>query len=200
MSNYIEETLAHLRNGFVIEDDGSKQTSLANKGRVGLFVERLFGIAANNSRRPDFGNWELKTVRPSTGVSIGTMPRAEFNRIKNTKNFEFDQSDPYLKMKKTIFVHYDKVSEWPEPMYVMHGWGICQIDQLHDLTIGILNRDYANACKLVHQYNTYDDLIEGLRNHGGSTGKYLSLTYKGDRHYIYPSWKFNASFMSAINN
>lgn len=200
MSNYIEETLSHLRNGFIIEDNGSSQTSLANKGRVGLFVERLFGIDANKSRKPDFGEWELKTVKPATAVSIGTMPLKEFTRIKNTKSFKFDESDPYAKMKKTIFVYYDRVSEYPQPFYVMHGWGVCQIDKLSNHIVETLNRDYTSACKLIQDCDNYDDLTYYLRNYGSGGGKYLSLTYKGDRHYIYPSWKFSASFMNAINN
>jgi len=48
MSKYIEETLGHLRIPFVIKEDGTSQTQLTNRGRVGFYVERLFNISPNN--------------------------------------------------------------------------------------------------------------------------------------------------------
>jgi hypothetical protein len=53
MSNAIEEIIGHLRNPFIIKEDGSRQTDHANTGRVGFHVEKLFGVTPNNDRTPD---------------------------------------------------------------------------------------------------------------------------------------------------
>ena len=97
----IEEVLSHLREPFMIAEDGSSQTRLSNHGRVGFHVERLFGILPNSDRSPDFGNYELKTAQPGKKISIGTMPESEFARINQEEKHIFAESDPYAKMKNT---------------------------------------------------------------------------------------------------
>lgn len=194
----VEQTLSHLREPFIIQEDGTSQTNLYNNGRVGFHVEKLFGISPNNDRGPDLGTWEIKTVRPGTKVSIGTMPDSEFRNIKNSLSPLFALSEPYKKMKNTLFVFYDKIESYPDPVYIMRGWGACKIDSLSDSTKSILQSDYQWICKQIAQRASRDSLTEYLKKYGTISGNYLSLGYKGDRNYIYPAWSFTGKFMNSI--
>jgi len=201
MKDYIEERLGQLRKPFIIEMDGSSQTQLDNTGRVGFFVERMFGILPNNDRRPDLGKWELKTTRPGKKISIGTMPDEEHRRIMTTDEHSFFASEPYKKMKNTIFVVYDKLRDYPQPEYVMLGWGACQLDLLSDYTKRELNRDYRFICNQIKKCSTSrDNLTSHLRQYGTISGDYLTLSYKGSGYcgYNYPAWSFKGSFIKQI--
>lgn len=201
MSNYIEETLKHLREPFVIHEDGTSQTQISNHGRVGFYVERLFGISPNNDRRPDFGNYELKTTQPGKKVSIGTMPESEFNRIKRETKHYFELSDPYKKMKNTVIVVYSKLSSYPTPSYRMNGWGVLSLESMTDRTKEILQEDYEFICNYIsNRCDTRDEVTSLLQDKGTVSGDYLTLGYKGQgvQGYNYPSWGFQSSFMKKL--
>jgi hypothetical protein len=201
MSNYIEETLAPLRKPFVIYEDGTSQTCLSNHGRVGLYVERLFGIAPNRDRRPDFGNYELKTTQPGKQISIGTMPDSEFNRIKRETTYRFNSSDPYMKIKNTVVVVYTKLSNFITPCYKMNGWGVINLESMSQHTKETLQEDYEFICKhITRKCRTRDQVTELLMDSGSVSGTYLKLSYKGGGRdgYNYPAWGFQARFMKKI--
>ena len=201
MSNYIEEKLAHLREPFVIHEDGTSQTRVANHGRVGFYVERLFGIAPNSDRRPDFGNYELKTTQPGKKISIGTMPDSEFDHIKRATTHRFESSDPYKKMKNTVVVVYSKLSSYPTPCYRMDGWGVLGLDTMSDRTKEILQEDYEFICKYIcSKCDSRDEVTRLLMRNGSISGDYLTLGYKGQGQggYNYPSWGFQSSFMKKL--
>lgn len=199
----IEEAIGHLRRPFVIREDGTSQTRLSNHGRVGFYVERLFGIVPNNDRAPDFGKFELKTTQPGKKVSIGTMTESEFRRIKNEPYHWFSASDPYRKMKNTLFVVYSKISTHPEPEYKMNGWGIMQLETMSDRVKSILQDDYEYICKFISsRCNSRDGVTTFLMNNGSVSGDFLSLSYKGQGNYgyNYPAWNFQASFMNILTH
>ena len=201
MSKTIEEVLGHLREPFIIEEDGSSQTRLSNHGRVGFHVERLFGIVPNKDRGPDFGNYELKTTQPGKKISIGTMPESEFQRIKNEQQHIFETSDPYKKIKNTLLVVYTKISSYPECCYYMNGWGLLNLDTMSSSTKSILQSDYKKICEIIKHYcRDRDEVTKFLQHNGSISGKYLTLGYKGqgDWGYNYPAWGFQAKFMNLI--
>lgn len=194
----VEQILSPLRQPFIIHEDGTSQTDLRNHGRVGFHVEKLFGILPNNDRAPDLGTWEIKTLQPGSKVSIGTMPDSEFRYIKNSTSHVFSLSEPYKKMKNTLFVFYDKIEDWPDPVYIMRGWGASRLDIMSDTTKSILDSDYRRICKEIANQPSRDSLTKYLKKYGTISGNYLSLGYKGDRDYIYPAWSFSARFMNSI--
>lgn len=201
MSILIENTIGHLRNPFVIKEDGSSQTKLSNRGRVGFYVEKLFGITPNKSQAPDFKNCELKTVQPGKKISIGTMPNSEFTRIKRSSTYRFETSNPYNKMKNTLFVVYTKLKNYPQPVYCMNGWGFLTLNEMPESTQYILQSDYEFICETIAaKCSSRDDVTSYLRNYGAISGRYLSLGYKGsgDYGYNYPAWNFQASFMKKL--
>lgn len=201
MSIIIEEAIGHLRKPFMIKEDGSSQTRLTNHGRVGFYVEKLFGLLPNNSRSPDFKGCELKTTQPGKKISIGTMPETEFKRIKRESTYQFETSDPYNKMKNTLVVVYTKIDNRPEPTYFMNGWGFLTLSKMSDSTKNILQLDYKFICEtIVANCDSRDDVTRFLRQRGTISGKYLSLSYKGqgDYGYNYPAWSFQASFMKKL--
>lgn len=201
MSILIEDTIGHLRRPFVIKEDGTSQTRLSNHGRVGFHIEKLFGILPNNSQAPDFQNCELKTVQPGKKVSIGTMPESEFDRIKKESFHRFETSNPYNKMKNTLFVVYTKLKSYPEPVYRMNGWGFLTLSKLTESTKSILQSDYEFICKtIVNECSSRDDVTNFLQDFGAVSGDYLSLGYKGSGAYgyNYPAWNFQASFMKKL--
>lgn len=203
MSKTIEEVICHLRQPFTIVEDGSSQTRLSNHGRVGFYVERLFGINPNNNRRPDFGNFELKTAQPGKKLSIGTMPESEFDRIKTETEHIFEKSDPYEKIKNTLLIVYSKIKEYPEPIYIMNGWGLLTLESMPETTKMILQKDYQTICEIIkNSCSDRNDLTWYLRMNGSISGKYLTLGYKGqgDHGYNYPAWSFQASFTKLISH
>jgi hypothetical protein len=188
----------NLNDAFIITEDGTPQTDLRNKGRFGLYIEKSLGVLPNKSREPDFGEWELKTVNVKTpAVSIGTIPRTEFNSIKNSSEHFFEMSNPYQKMRKTIFVYYQKISSDPSPEYKLHGWKDFKLNDNHDDIKRILDEDYTRACEFIKQSHDYQSLTQAVTNKG-VRGTYLSLTYKGDKTHVYPSWKFTTKFMRTL--
>lgn len=199
--NYIEERIGHLRKPFIIEQDGSSQTMHDNTGRVGFFIERNFGILPNNDRNPDFGSWELKTTRPGKKISIGTMPESEYNAIVRCENNLFFTSEPYRKMRNTLYVIYDKLCDYPQPEYVVLGWATCQLDSLTAYVKRELNSDYRFICNQIKRYSSSrNNLTAHLRQYGTISGDYLTLSYKGSGHngYNYPAWGFKGSFINHI--
>jgi len=203
MSDAIEKIIGHLRNPFVIAEDGSSQTQISNTGRVGFHVEKLFGVIPNNDRSPDLGQWELKTIHKGKKVTIGTMPDDEVRSICKATQHVFSLSNPYNKMKNTLFVVYEKLSSYPEPNYVMHGWGACKLDNMSDQIKNGLQADYEHICKVIKLNATNQtDLTEYLRKNGSVSGELLSLAYKGQGSYgyNYPAWSFTSKFVNKLNH
>ena len=200
MSDYFENILNPLRTPFTIAEDGTSQTKLSNHGRLGFYVERLFGVNPNNDRGPDLGKIEIKTMQEGKKVSIGTMPESEFQIIKKANVHLFELSDPYDKMKNTIVIVYQKSGHYP-PVYKMKGWGMLDLTTMSDTTKQILQDDYAFICKhIAGRCDTRDGVTNLLMRNGSISGNYLSLGYKGQGSYgyNYPSWSFQASFMNKL--
>ena len=201
MSIIIEDTIGHLREPFVIKQDGSSQTMVSNRGRVGFHVEKLFGIAPNKSREPDFKGCELKTTQPGKKISISTMSDLEFRHIKDRSDHMFEQSSPYHKMKNTLVVVYTKLKDWPEPTYIMNGWGFLSLNKIDESMKYVLQSDYEYICKIIAtKCKSRDGVTQYLRQYGMISGKYLCLGYKGrgDYGYNYPAWNFQSSFMKTL--
>jgi hypothetical protein len=201
MSTSIEQVLNHLRKPFVIKEDGSSQTQLTNHGRVGFFIERLFGILPNNSRRPDLGYYELKTTQYGKKISISTMSDREFLRIKKQTYHCFEQSYPYEKIKNTLLVIYNKIESYPEPKYCLDGWALLHFETLPDYIKTILQNDYDYICRVIQsRCKSRDHVTQYLRDYGCISGRYLTLGYKGQGNsgYNYPSWGFQAKFMKQL--
>jgi hypothetical protein len=199
----IEEILSPLRTPFIIKEDGTSQTKLTNTGRVGFYVERQFGIVANNSREPDLGLWEIKSAQLNKKITIGTMPNLEFDNIYKQSVHTWSNSEPYKKMKNTLLVIYEKLQSRPEPKYIMHGWGACRLESMSNETKKILQEDYEFICNHIKQSSSSrDGLTRNIMNHGSVSGDYLSLVYKGDGQngYNYPAWAFQASFTKKLNH
>lgn len=203
MSNIIETVLEPLKSPFVIKFDGTSQTMLSNKGRVGFFIESKFGILPNKSRLPDFGSWELKTLKPGKKVSIGTMPEFEFNGIIKRTSHDFFNSEPYKKMKNTLFVWYEQTKSYPEPEYVVTGWQACRLEHLSEKVASGLKEDYENICEIIRLrgIKSRDFLTNHLMDNGSLSGDYLSLGYKGDGRYgyNYPAWSFQVKFTNLFS-
>lgn len=200
MKDIIENILSPFVNPFIIEVDGSAQTSLYNNGRVGFFVERKFGIIPNNSQKPDWNGYEIKTLRYGKPISIGTMPEDEFRNIRNSPSHYWTSSNPYKKMKQSIFVFYENVdsNDVYRPQYVLKGWSIIDFEQMPEYIKGHLQLDYQNICEQIKHLKNRDSLIDDLKDNGGISGHYLKLGYKGDRNYIYPAWSFLGKFSKQI--
>ena len=198
----IESTLSNLRDPFVIHSNGSIQTNLNNTGRVGFYVESLFGILPNNSKTPDFGHTELKTLRVGGSMSIGTMTETEHRRILNRDLHYFATSDPYKKVQNTLLVVYEKLSSRPEPVYVMRNWHLFSLDDLSLTDRNILQSDYSSICEAIKRRSTSrDTLTSFLMNNGSLSGNYLTLGYKGNGYsYNYPVWIFKSSFIKKLKN
>jgi hypothetical protein len=203
MSTTIEQVLSPLRDPFMIAEDGSSQTRLNNHGRVGFYVERLFGISPNSDRAPDLGKFELKTAQPNKKISIGTMTESEFSCIKREEKHIFEKSDPYAKIKNTLLVVYTKLSRHPDPYYYMNGWGLLNLETMSDRNKMILQEDYKYICGIIKHYcNDRDHVTDYLRHNGSVSGHYLTLGYKGQGNwgYNYPAWGFQAKFMKLITH
>jgi hypothetical protein len=203
MSNSIEDKLSVLRQPFIIKEDGTSQTQRYNKGRVGFYFEKIFGITPNKDRRPDFGEWELKTVRLGGKITIGTLPDFEVKRICCENIHSFKDSDPYTKMKNTFIIVYSKISSYPEDQYVMHGWGSCKLENLSPAVTAILQKDYETICKEIKRYSgDQENLTKFLIKYGTISGTYLSLGYKGagSGGYNYPAWSFTSKFVKLLNH
>jgi hypothetical protein len=199
----VEQILgSHIGKSFKIRDIGTSQTAPNNTGRVGFHVESLFGITPNNSRNPDLGDKELKTIalkganlRPSD-VSIGTMPVAEYDRLQRRGSHSFLNSDPFAKMKNTLAVFYEKCSGYgDQTVYQLHGWADFDFTKLPDSELNILQTDY-DICVAAIQRHSYDALSgSGLCI---PHCEYLKLTYKGNGAYNYPAWKFTSRMIQAL--
>lgn len=201
----IDSILQPCKEPFRIPVDGSSQTDLNNHGRFGFFIERLFDIKPNCSREPDLNGVELKTVQTGKKVTIGTMTDAEYTSINGRKLHYFKTSEPYRKMKNTLFVFYKKIGHDPEPTYIMEGWNLFSLDNLSTKMIKILQEDYTFICEAIKQCSSSrDDLTETIMEDGSFSGDYLTLSYKGDGKYNYgynyPSWSFKSSFLRDLQN
>ena len=201
MIEFVNERINHMRRPFRIKEDGSSQTRLSNNGRVGFYAERVCGIDPNSDQRPDLGDWELKTCQGGKKVTIGTMSESEWKNIKTSPVLKFEKSAPYVKMKNTIFVVYEKLSDNNNPQYIVRGTATCQLSALSAVVKQELQSDYEYICQIIRQRTkSRDNLTAYLQNNGSISGMYLSLTYKGQGScgYNYPAWNFTAAFMKKI--
>jgi hypothetical protein len=194
-----ESTLNPLRIPFTIEQDGSRQTELNNHGRVGFFVERLFGIKPNCSRDPDLDGVELKTMQLGKKITVGTMTDLEYNKIVNRTLHYFNTSDPYKKMKDTLLVTYEKLKDKPVPEYIMRNWSLFSLYELPNGVRKCLQEDYSFICDTIKKNSkSRSELTKDIMDYGCYSGDYLSLVYKGDGQYNYPAWVFKSAFMKEL--
>jgi hypothetical protein len=197
LSEQADSILSEYTSPFKIP--AGKHSKPGNTGKVGFFFESQFGIDPNNSRNPDFGNHELKSVlikgNSISSVSIATVARNSYNSINTfpSKSF-FDNSAPYLKMRNTLYIFYKKVSTRQE-LYQVENWNIVSLDDLDNDIKEVLENDYKLCTGAMKKYS-YETLSK-TGDHFPCT-EYLQLTYKGSRGYNYPSWKFSKEFMKII--
>lgn len=193
----VEQVLSPLRaTPFEIPLDGTSQTRLANTGRVGFFVERILGILPNNSRSADTEYAEIKTVKITGNsvkpISIGTIPLTEYNRISNSVYPMFESSDPFKKMKKTLYIFYRVVESFGNPKYIVDGWIHLDMNSISETDKQWLDIDY-HKCVEAIKIQSYNKLC-GSSAKRPST-RYLQLSYKGDACYTYPCWKFSTEWV-----
>ena len=193
----VKQVLTPLReNSFEIAVDGTSQTRLANTGRVGFFIERLFGITPNRSRDPDTKYGEIKTVKVTGNsvkpITIGTIPFGEYNRLSSNVYSVFENSDPFKKMKKTLYVFYRQIESVGNPYYIIEGWAHLDMQSIPENYRNWLEIDY-NHCVNAIKKQSYAKL-SGPSGRRPST-RYLQLSYKGDTCYTYPCWKFSTEWV-----
>jgi hypothetical protein len=195
--SFIKETLAPWTKTFIIQEDGSSQTQLSNKGRFGFFTERLFGIMPNRDQLADYDGIEIKAVTvkngKAKGISIGTISRDEYLYLRSLDDPQFTNSNAYKKMKKTLYVFYttDKINDVPH--YTIDSWYLCDFAKLDVNDKLCLNNDFAACMRAIKRY-TYDNL--GRSAYRPNSTVYLDLGYKGKAGYNYPCWKFTSDWMN----
>jgi hypothetical protein len=196
---YISETLTPWTKTFTIQEDGSSQTQLSNRGRFGFFTERLFGITPNKEQLADYDGVELKAVSVKNGkaksISIGTISRDEYYHLRALDNPQFRDCNAYKKMKKTLYVFYttDKINGIP--YYSIDRWYLCDINNLTDTDKLQLCRDFERSMAAIKRYS-YENL--GRSGYRPSMTGYLDLAYKGKEGYNYPCWKFKTDWMNKM--
>lgn len=193
----VEQVLSPLRaSPFEIPFDGTSQTRLANTGRFGFFVERIFGISPNSSRDPDTDYGEIKTVRVTGNsvkpISIGTIPIGEYDKLSLSSFPSFESSDPFKKMKKTLYVFYRVVESFGNPKYIIEGWIHLDMSAILENDRQWLAVDYHHCVEAMKSQSYYK--LSGSSGRRPST-RYLQLSYKGDACYTYPCWKFSTEWM-----
>jgi hypothetical protein len=196
--NYISETLAPWAKTFTIQEDGSSQTQLNNRGRFGFFTERLFGIMPNRDQAADYNGIEIKVVSVKNSraqsISIGTISRDEYHSLRSMSNPQFSDSNAFKKMKKTLYVFYttNKINDVPH--YSIDGWCLFDLNNIDGQTRIILWNDFQKSVAAIKKY-TYDKLG---RSGCKPDNFYLKLDYKGKEGYNYPCWKFSKDWMNKM--
>jgi len=189
----IRETLEpHRDRAFFIVPDGTSQTKLTNKGRMGFWVERQFKISPNNSQLPDTAWGEIKTVPCDrfNSCSIGTISWENWNEIRRGLQNDWRSSFAYRKMKSTLYIFYSKHPRDHKkygPLYTVKQFGLIDINNLHSEQ---LEEDWASIVRTIKRSKEY----------GGDqlSGELITLTYKGDSRYVYPSLSFKSQYMRDI--
>lgn len=198
----VKKILSPYVDPFKIADNGSSQTNFYNHGRLGFFIESKFGVVPNSERGPDLGagSWEIKTVLIKKGspgaISIGTVPEYEYRRIKHgPDNQQFVSSDPFKKMKKTLYVYYTKTEDLVDPLYTVDRWKLVDLEDVGAKKAMILREDYKKCVWVMKNYS-YAQLSS--KKCPITKTHYLSLSCKGDKDYTYPAWKFNSTWTKDI--
>ena len=75
LKNNLKKLHDDLNDTFIITEDGTPQTDLKNKGRVGLYIEKSLGVQPNKRREPDFGEWEKNESLSALAVERGFLDR-----------------------------------------------------------------------------------------------------------------------------
>jgi hypothetical protein len=198
----VEQSLMPLKgNTFQIDYDGSSQTHPDNSGIFGFFIERLFKIHPNSCRAADTEYAEIKTVKIEgnsfKSVSIGTIPESEYRKIR-ANNLTFEQSDPFKKMQKTLYIFYRKTyNEEYNLEFTIDSWIHMDMNFIHEFDKNALERDF-QECVYAMKEQSYEDLSDSGCYRPKT--KFLQLTYKGNSYYKYPSWKFSSAWMKKIYN
>ena len=195
----IKETLAPWAKTFIIQEDGSSQTQLSNKGRFGFFTERLFGIMPNRDQAADYDGIEIKVVsvknNRAKSISIGTISRNEQSHLRSLPSPQLSDSNAYKKMRKTLYIFYTTKKIIEEPHYSIVGWHLCDLTTLSNEDQIQLTRDFASCMSAVKRYH-YDNLGRSGYQPGNVT--FLDITYKGKEGYNYPCWKFTTAWMNKM--
>jgi hypothetical protein len=169
-------------------------TKLANKGRVGNWIEQCFGIDQNSDREADSAYAELKTMGISDRVaraSIGNVTWDEFQTLKEGSQ-SWTNSDPYRKMERTLWVFWERVDRNPyDPSYKLRSWHYVDLKMLPDQDYLTLFHDFEKCREAVRRSSNY-------YNSRTESGLYLELGTKGDAQYVYPNWKFSTHYIRRI--
>jgi hypothetical protein len=197
----ISTKLAPWKKEFKIVEDGTSQTHLANKGRFGFFVEKLFGILPNKNQLADYNGTELKAVSVKNGkaksISIGTISFDEYRMLKSIDNPKIYNSIAYKKMKKTLYVFYSTNKINGEPFYAIDSWYLCDYENLNINDKLVLEDDFKHSMMAIEKH-AYDSL-----GHPGcrpTSATYLDIGYKGKAGYNYPCWQFTSQWMNKMYN
>ena len=180
-----------------IMEDGTSQTRLTNNGRFGFYIERLFGIHPNSSQAPDLASiGEIKTVRMTgssfKSCSIGTMSRDDWHDITQGSARDWTTSPPFHKMRNTLFVFYKPGGTWM-PTYQIQRYAWVDFKQVDSGIRQELEEDYQNIRNRMIHSGGY-----GCADFSRLHNLYLGASYKGDKDYVYPSWKFTPGLLKKI--
>lgn len=112
-----------------------------NKGWAGQLIEQYLGLKNNNEKKPDFGDFELKTIpliHRKKGLRVKETMAITIINPTDVIEKPFLESDCYHKLKDALLVCRIVGSDYSQPTYV-HKYMFLNLD---DKTIDILNEDY----------------------------------------------------------
>lgn len=187
-------------NMFQIQEDGTSQTDLNNKGRFGLWVERQFGLLPNKDQWPDLHEMELKSVlvkgtnaKPVfKDIAIGNLSSLE-HRSLSKGGLEWRETLPYRKTSNTLYVFYRKTDDY---WYCIEKQLYVRFDKQSQDLLDMLEQDLSKLIKKIGKM-TYDQLKESGTDF---QTKFITIRPKGDATHVYPCWHFTKEWSRLIYN
>lgn len=185
-------------NIFQIEEDGTKQTELNNKGRFGFWVERQFGLLPNKDQWPDLNGIELKSVlvkgtasRPVfKPIAIGNLTANE-HRALVEGSLPWQNTLPFRKTANTLYVFYRKTEDY---WYCVDRQCHVSINDQSQTFLDQLEKDLKKLIDQIIQLS-YADLKQSGHQFGTEL---VTINPKGDANYVYPCWHFTKEWSSMM--
>jgi len=185
-------------NIFQIQEDGTKQTELSNKGRFGFWVERQFGLLPNKDQWPDLDGVELKSVlvegtasRPVfKPIAIGNLTASE-HRALVEGTLPWENTLPFRKTSNTLYVFYRRTVDF---WYSIDRQCHVSINEQSQIFLDRLEKDLKKLIGQITQLS-YDELKKSGHNFGTEL---VTIKPKGDANYVYPCWYFTKEWVSMM--
>lgn len=187
-------------NMFSIQEDGTSQTNLNNKGRFGFWVEKQFGLLPNNDQLPDLHDIELKSVlvkgtnlKPVfKDIAIGNLTSTE-HRSLSKREIDWHNTLPYRKTSNTLYVFYRKTDDhW----YCIEKQIYIRFDKQSQDLHRLLEQDLLKLITKIGKM-TYDQLKKSGTDF---ETKFITIRPKGDATHVYPCWYFTKEWTRLIYN